>query len=81
MAISPVTPSNVHGSAQTQTTGTSSQQQKEELNASILQANQGNFNATNQPLSLLFSTAIAKLNEMLAASSCSRASPPRPKNS
>jgi len=40
MAISPVTPSNAYGSAQAQTTGTSSQQQKVELNASILQANQ-----------------------------------------
>lgn len=67
MAIPPVTPSNAYGTAQAQTPArTSSQQQKLELNASILEANRASFNVTNQPLSLLFSTAIAKLNEILA---------------
>ena len=67
MTIPPVTPANAYGTAQAQTPArTASQQQKLEFNASLLQANQDSFSATNQPLSLLFSTAIAKLNEMLA---------------
>lgn len=67
MAISPVTPINAYKTAQTQPPArTSSQQQKLELNASILQTTQASLSVSNQPLSLLFSTAIAKLNEALA---------------
>ena len=67
MSISPLAPSSAYGTAQTQIPErTSSQQQKLELNAAIVQSTQASLSVTDQPLSLLFSTAITKLNEFLA---------------